>query len=230
MIITFAIAVIPTIVLCYFVYKKDILEKEPIDLLIKLFSLGIASTIPAAFLEEIAMIFIDANDTSYINIFIMSFFCIALIEEGYKALFTYLLAWKNKNFNHIYDGIVYSVFTSLGFATLENVLYVLSYGTGVGLLRAVVSVPGHAFFGVAMGYYMGFAKYNEKKNERAKLTKNLALSIIMPIIFHGLFDFLLLTGNSVMILVFFVFVLILYIVSYLKIKKLSKVMSLIENQ
>lgn len=230
MIITIAIAVIPTIVLCYFVYKKDILEKEPIDLLIKLFSLGIASTIPAAFLEEIAMIFIDTNDTSYINIFIMSFFCIALIEEGYKALFTYLLSWKDKNFNHIYDGIVYSVFTSLGFATLENILYVLSYGTGVGLLRAIVSVPGHAFFGVAMGYYMGFAKYNEKKNERAQLTKNLALSIIMPIIFHGLFDFLLLIGNSVMILVFFVFVLILYILSYLKIKKLSKVMSLIEDQ
>lgn len=229
MLITLAIAIIPTIVLCYFVYKKDVLEKEPAKLLVTLFLFGVGSTVPAAFLEQFLLMFVNTKSPNYLDIFITSFLCIALVEEGYKFLFTYIITWKNRNFNQLYDGIVYAVFMSLGFATLENIMYVFQYGTNVGILRALVSVPGHAFFGVTMGYYLGFAKYYKKNNDKPKFKKNIFLGILMPVIFHGLFDFLLLTGNEIMVLVFFVFVLVLYIVSYLKIKKLSKVMSLIDN-
>lgn len=226
---TLAIAILPAVLLCLFVYKKDVLEKEPMNLLLTLFFLGVSSTIPAALVESIFSIFFDTESPEIINVLITSFFGIALIEEGYKALFTYSIGWKNKEFNHIYDGIVYSVFTSLGFATLENVLYVFSYGTSVGILRAIVSVPGHAFFGVAMGYYMGLAKSSEKANDHSNKSKYIALSIVVPVIFHGIFDFLLLINNEMLVTVFFVFVAVLYIVSYLKIRKLSKVPNLMTN-
>ena len=228
--LTLAIAILPAFFLCLFVYNKDVLEKEPTKLLMILFALGVASTIPASFMESIFSIFVNTESTNITNILITSFLGIALIEEGYKALFTYSMTWKNKEFNHIYDGIVYAVFTSLGFATLENILYVFSFGTGVGIMRAFVSVPGHAFFGVAMGYYMGIAKSFEKKNDKKNKNKYLALSIIVPVLFHGLFDFLLLIDNEILVAVFFGFVLILYIVSYLKIRKLSKVPNLMNNQ
>lgn len=228
MILTLILAVLPTIILGYFVYRKDILEKEPIELLVVLFFSGVLSTIPAAILENIIMNIIPQTRNNTLNAFILAFFCIALIEEGYKALFVYKITFKNKNFNHIYDGIVYSVFTSLGFATLENLLYVLKYGTGTGILRALVSVPAHAFFGVFMGYYMGIAKYNSIANNQTKFKKNILLSISLPIIFHGIFDFLLLTENEIMLIIFFVFVIILYILAYKQIKKHSKVMTMLQ--
>ena len=147
MILTFAIAVIPSIILGFFVYKKDILEKEPIGLILKLFLLGAFSILPAATLENIIMNLIPATSNDILNYLILSFICIALVEEGLKALFAYKTAWRNKNFNHIYDGIVYCVFTSLGFATLENILYVFEYGniTGMIVMTGCLAVYGGCY-------------------------------------------------------------------------------------
>lgn len=225
---TILIAVLPTVILSYFVYKKDIIEKEPIDLLVKLFVIGVLSTIPAAFLEGLFLKILPTSSNTMLNAFIISFICISLVEEGYKGLFAYAVAFKNKNFNHIYDGIVYTVFISLGFATLENILYVVEYGTSTAILRALTSVPAHAFFGVSMGYYMGIAKYNDKIGNKKKSKKNKVISILLPILFHGLFDFLLLTENEFMLIVFFLFVIILYALAYIQIKKHSRIMTMME--
>lgn len=224
---TFLIAIIPSIILGLFIYEKDILEKEPLHLLIKLFLFGVVITIPASFIENIVEYLL--NDITNINLktFLVSFIEIALVEEGFKFLITYESTWNNRNFNHIYDGIVYSVFTSLGFATLENILYVYAYGNSVGILRALVSVPGHVFFGVAMGYYLGFSKFYEKNNFKEKEKKYKSLSFFVPIVLHGTFDFLLLTNNELMIIIFIIFVLFLYVVSYKKVKRLSDVKDLI---
>ncbi len=225
---TILIAVLPTVILSYFVYKKDIIEKEPIDLLVKLFVIGVLSTIPAAFLEGLLLKILPTSSNTMLNAFIISVICISLVEEGYKGLFAYAVAFKNKNFNHIYDGIVYTVFISLGFATLENILYVVEYGTSTAILRALTSVPAHAFFGVSMGYYMGIAKYNDKIGNKKKSKKNKVISILLPILFHGLFDFLLLTENEFMLIVFFLFVIILYALAYIQIKKHSRIMTMME--
>lgn len=223
------LAILPTIVLGYFIYKKDIIEKEPINLLAKLFFIGVLLTIPAAFLENFLIGIIDLNIKNIVlKAFVLSFFCIALIEEGYKYLFSYLIGYKNRNFNHIYDSIVYCVFLSLGFATLENILYVLEYGKSTAILRAVTSVPAHVFYGISMGYYMGIAKYYEKKFNKFNELKNKMLSFISPIIIHGIFDFLLLTENEIMITIFFIFVFFMYIIAYFQIKKHSKVMTMLE--
>ncbi len=229
MILTILLAILPTVILGYLIYKKDIIEKEPISLLAKLFFVGVILTVPAAFLERflISVIEMHIEDTLLIA-FMLAFFCIALIEEGYKFLFSYLIGYKNKNFNHIYDGIVYCVFLSLGFATLENILYVVEYGKSTAIIRAVTSVPAHVFYGVSMGYYMGIAKYFEIKLNRYKTLKNKIFSLLFPIIIHGIFDFLLLTENEIMITIFFIFVLLMYIIAYLQIKKHSKVMTMLE--
>ena len=219
---TFFIAIIPTILLGYFIYKKDILEKEPIGLLMLLFISGVISTLPAAAIEQLIMPFIEQISDYTAYIFTLSFIGVALVEELCKALLTYEICWKNKNFNYVYDAIVYCVFTSLGFATLENVLYVTAFGMQAAVLRAIVSVPAHAFFGVSMGYYMGIAKYHQKANENKKKYINIVLSLIIPVTLHGIFDFLLLTNSETMVIIFFVFVLFMYIISYLKVKKHSK--------
>lgn len=222
MILTFIIAIIPTIVLGYFIYKKDILEKEPIGLLSLLFISGVILTLPASSIEQLLLPFIEKiTDPTMYNL-VLSFVGISLVEEGCKALLTYEICWKNKNFNHIYDAIVYSVFTSLGFATLENILYVMIFGIDAALLRAVVSVPAHAFFGVSMGYYMGNAKSAQHRYKNNQKNKNIILSILVPILMHGIFDFLLLTNSESMVIIFFIFVFFMYVISYLKVKKHSE--------
>jgi len=222
MFFTFFIAIIPTVLLGYFIYKKDILEKEPIGLLMLLFISGVISTLPAAAIEQLILPFIEQISDFTTYILTLSFVGVALVEEMCKALLTYEICWKNKNFNYVYDAIVYCVFTSLGFATLENILYVTVFGMQAAILRAIVSVPAHAFFGVSMGYYMGIAKYHQKTNENKKKYKNLILSVLVPVVLHGIFDFLLLTNNETMVIIFFVFVLFMYVISYLKIKKHSE--------
>ena len=227
MILTFIIAIIPTVVLGYFIYKKDILEKEPIGLLSLLFIFGVILTIPASSMEQLILPFIEKITNPVVYNLVLSFVGISLIEEGCKALVTYEMCWKNKNFNHIYDAIVYSVFTSLGFATLENILYVMIFGIDAALLRAIVSVPAHAFFGVSMGYYMGNAKRAQIKNNKSEKNKNIILSILAPIVMHGIFDFLLLTNSESMVIIFFIFVFFMYVISYLKVKKHSENFSML---
>jgi RsiW-degrading membrane proteinase PrsW (M82 family) len=65
------------------------------------------------------------------------------------------------------DGVVYGAVASLGFATLENILYVTPNGFAVAAARAFTAVPGHALLGVIMGYYVGRAKFHSNEQQRA---------------------------------------------------------------
>uniref|UniRef100_A0A7V1EHM3 PrsW family intramembrane metalloprotease n=1 Tax=candidate division WOR-3 bacterium TaxID=2052148 RepID=A0A7V1EHM3_UNCW3 len=104
--------------------------------------------------------------------------------------------YKNIEFDEVMDGIVYCVASSLGFATIENIFYVFEYGVGTGILRAFLSVPGHALFGALMGYYIGRAKF-DKPNEKRLIT----LGLLFAILTHGIFDFLLFTKTFLGLLV-----------------------------
>ncbi len=235
------IAIIPSILLCFYIYKMDIIEKEPMTLLLRLFFFGLIVTVPVAYLESLVIKSTGLREDGLLNCFILSFFVIALIEEGYKYIILHFGTWNNKNFNHIYDAIVYAVFISLGFATLENILYVakptlngLMYyvepsvdairnGTHTALLRALVSVPAHGFYAVACGYYFGLSKLNYAIGSKNKARKYKAISILLPIALHGFFDFLLLIGNEIFSWTFYCFITILYIASYFSIKRISAV-------
>lgn len=215
-------AVIPSILLCLYVYEKDVVEKEPIMMLIRLFFLGILVTVPTYFTERFVMAAFKIEETNYLNCFIIAFCIVALIEETFKYIIFYFGSWRNKNFDHKYDAIVYAVFVSLGFATLENILYVLNNDTSVALLRAIISVPAHAFYGVASGFFLGLAKKASLTNNKNVEIKYKALGLLIPIILHGIFDFLLLTENETLLGVFYSFVALLYFLSFISVQKVSK--------
>ena len=158
--ILIAAAVIPAVFLLVHVYRADKLEKEPAPLLISLVLYGIAATFIALLLERfggwLLGRYFPENSTPY-NV-LMYFGVVAFSEEGAKYFLLKRRTWNSAAFNCQFDGVVYAVFVSLGFALWENISYVLMYGLSTALVRAVTAVPGHACFGVFMGVWYGLAK------------------------------------------------------------------------
>jgi RsiW-degrading membrane proteinase PrsW (M82 family) len=223
------LSVLPSVLILLYIYRRDKYEQEPLGLLLKAFGLGTLSAICVLVLFEIAGFFIPITPNTgnhFLDAFLEAFFIAAIPEECLKFLMLYLLIWKNRNFDERFDGIIYSVFVSLGFATLENIIYVLQSGVGVAIMRALTAVPAHALFGVAMGFYFSYAKFLPERQN-----KYLALCVVLPVVLHGIYDFILmwqakLLENNVEVailltLVFVAFVVFLWIQGFKKIKKLS---------
>ena len=206
------LAVIPAAALMIFIYLTDSNEREPIGLLLGVFGLGILSAIPAVILEAIAKVIIDAifgGLNEFIYHFITALFGVALIEEFVKFMAAFLPTWRNKNFNYKFDGIVYCLFGSMGFAAIENVLYLFTENTNVvslGVQRGLLAIPAHAMCAVFMGYYYGNAKYLKSYGDRSGCRKNMIIGFIIAISLHGFYDFCLFTGNPIMYGIFLVFV------------------------
>lgn len=219
---TIYLAIIPSILLCLYVYNMDVIEKEPLHLLFILFFVGVLTTVPARLIEQLLLSLTTYDYSNIYDSLFISFVVIALVEEGYKFLVFLVSLWNNKEFDYKFDAIVYCVFISLGFATLENILYVQSSGLNVAIWRGIISVPAHAFYAIASGFLLGLAKENSLKGKRKKTFLLILLSYIIPVLMHGTFDFLLLTENNVLFGVFFSFIAFLYIVSYSLIKKTYK--------
>ena len=202
-----AIAPVATIIL--WIYLKDKYDKEPIRVLSKFFILGILVSTLAIYAEEIL---IKTNIfTGKINIFYMSFIVAGVVEEGLKELVLIPNLLKEKSFNERLDGIIYSVFLSLGFATIENIIYILfedqTSAFEVGVIRSIISVPAHMMFAVIMGYYISKYRFTSSK---AKKRKYLTLSIVLPILLHGVFDFILMIQYRWSIIVFIVYIVYLW--------------------
>lgn len=210
------LAIIPSIIIGILIYKADKVEKEPKKEIIKAFLLGCLSIILTLIVSLILKINeIELNYNSISQILIYSFIDIALIEEFSKWLISILFLRKNKNYNYIFDSIVYTVFIALGFATIENILYAVDNDIAVILIRAITTVPAHVFFAVSLGYYI--SKYKEKP----KFT-TLLLSLIVPTLLHGFYDFCLLSENTILYLIYLLFVICLYIFSIKRIKILME--------
>lgn len=218
------LAILPSVIIGYLIYSSDKREKEPLIELIKALFFGVLSAVLAiSFGYILGTNKIEATELSTLEgAFLYAFFGVALVEELCKWGCTAILLRKNKNYNYLFDGIVYSVFVSLGFATIENIIYTLAGGISTALIRGVLTVPAHAFFGVFMGYYISFAKFERIKENKRKSYFFLGLSILIPITLHGLFDFLLLAQSPVLLLGFLVFVISLYIVSIRQIRLLAR--------
>lgn len=227
------LALIPVIIIGVVIYKNDKVEKESTKILIKVFCGGILAAIITLLLSgvlEIVFPFFAVDNES--NLTLLSaipyyFIGVALVEEFSKWLFVYLFCWKYKGFDYLYDGIVYCVFASLGFAAIENILYVFVDGIGAGIMRGLFAVPGHAFFAVYMGYYLGMSKVFYIRNERKKSTIYFLLSIIIPTIIHGLYDYLLSISSFINPLLsfamFIVFMVLLYIFAIKRVRKVSNI-------
>lgn len=186
-------ALLPVFIVLWYVYRKDKMEREPLSMIFKVLFMGAIFAIPCAAAEEFAISMLDnlTFQTTISYSLAENVFGIAFVEELAKWLVLMIFVWNNKNFNYRYDGVVYAVTSSLGFAALENVLYIINYGTGISVGRAIFSIPGHASFGVFMGAYLAMAK-NARVNGNYFLRHFfLLLSIAVPTVIHGCYDFLL---------------------------------------
>lgn len=187
-----ALAIAPGIAICIFIYLKDKYNKEPLGLLVASFFLGMLSTIPAIIFQlsnDISLEKLQGQKISVVAHF--AFLVVALSEEASKFVMVRFFAYKRKAFDEPYDGIIYSVMVGMGFATLENIGYVYQHGFATGVLRMFLSVPAHATFAILMGYHLGLAKFDTANKNRHYL-----LALLLPILFHGAFDFFLFIGNS----------------------------------
>ncbi len=181
------LAIAPAMIIILYIYFKDKFEKEPILFLFKNFLMGATvSIIITLILSVIAnQIFPLTDATSIFQQFIKAFVVVGLVEEFSKYIIVKYYAQRNAEFNEPFDGIVYAVMVSMGFAALENVLYVFQHGVATGVLRAFTAVPAHATFGILMGYFMGLAKFSKNK-QLLNLT-----GLLVATFFHGAYDFFL---------------------------------------
>jgi len=217
--IMLAAAVAPAAWLMRKVYLLDAIEKEPRNLLLRLLLLGMLSTVPAIILEGIMGYLLKALDgTGIIYAFAQSFLGVAVIEEGCKYFFLRRGAWNRPEFNYRFDGVVYAVFVSLGFALLENISYVFTFGLQVALSRALMAVPMHAVCGVYMGIWFGEAKNRFYHGEEAAMKACLSKSLWLPVLLHGIYDGCLIYGSQVSTTFFIVFVIVLFLVTLRRVK------------
>ncbi|ATL47924.1 PrsW family intramembrane metalloprotease [Chitinophaga caeni] len=216
MILLLALAIAPGIAISIFIYFLDKYDKEPLSLLVKSFLLGCLCTVFPLLLQLLAVnngIKLDPSNTW--QTFSYSFIIIGFSEEFAKFGILLIYPFRKKAFNEPYDGIVYSVMIGMGFATAENVAYVLEFGARTAVVRMFLSIPAHACFAIIMGYFIGLAKFVNK--EKSLL---LAQGIIWPVLLHGGFDFFLLLDKGAYLLIGSLF--ILFVATRLSIKAVRR--------
>jgi protease PrsW len=209
------VSLAPVVIIAFYVYNRDKYEKEPFPILIKALFTGVLIVLPVVVVERLLMVFYREGEGmgyALYNAFVVA----GLTEEGMKFLAFYLIFWKNKNFNEKFDGIVYAVFIALGFAAIENILYVFRGGYGVGLIRAVTAIPAHALFGIVMGYYFGLARFSTSHR-----TFCLSLAFLLPFVFHGVYDFILMSNSKILLTLFIPVFFYFGVSGFKKIERLS---------
>lgn len=180
----FGIALAPGVAIGLYIYLKDKHEREPLSLLLLSFFYGIFSAFITMTISWSLNVLIMLEEKNVIQKFFTAFFKVALVEEFSKFLLVRFVLYPNKNFNEPFDGIVYAVMVSMGFATLENFFYVFQYGFTTGILRMFTAVPAHATFAIMMGYYLGKAKFTHSRSFYYSVVALLAATI-----FHGAYDY-----------------------------------------
>jgi len=190
------VSLAPVLIIALYVYSRDKYEKEPLAILLRALMAGVAIVLPVVLVER--FLSSAASETEGLAYVAYTAFIVAgLTEEAFKYIVFLLFFWNNRNFNEKFDGIVYAVYIALGFAAIENLLYVFTGGVGVGMIRAITAVPAHALFGIVMGFYLSKARFSE--NYRSLF---LFLAFFMPFVFHGIYDFLLMSQSPVMLVIF----------------------------
>ena len=218
----FMIAVLPGAALLFYIYKMDPIEKEPTKLLVMLAVFGVLSTIPAVILELCAGYLLSGlPQTSLLYYLLQYFLGVALVEELCKFVFLYARTWRDSAFDYLFDGIVYAVFVSLGFAIAENISYVFEYGFATGIVRAVTAVPGHAIFAQA--------KKAEVEGNSGKKASNLLLALVVPVLLHGAYDFLVSVNWDIAFLLFLVLLVAMAIAAFRLVKREATAATRISN-
>jgi RsiW-degrading membrane proteinase PrsW (M82 family) len=216
-------AVLPAAFLMRYIYFEDTIEKEPRELLVRLVLLGVAAALVSIFLESLGKNLLSSllDESSPVYTVLFAFLVVSAVEEGTKFYFLRRRTWNDPNFNYRFDGIVYAVFVSLGFAAFENISYVMGYGLTVAVPRAVLAIPGHMGFAVFMGLFFGRAKLYENKGDMGKRNLNLWAGYLSAVVLHGIYDTCVMLGNVMCAVLFVVYVVAMYIIVIRLVKKES---------
>ena len=217
-------AVLPAVFLMRYIYRKDTAEKEPPSLLLSLVFMGVLAALAAMVLERIGEGILNRTVSQYSRwyVILLAFLVVGAAEEGCKLFFLKRRSWWDPNFNYRFDGVVYAVFVSLGFAAFENVLYVFRYGLSVVLPRALLAIPGHMGFAVFMGCFYGRAKLCEGYGDEAGKQGNLFLGWLSATVLHGIYDSCAMIGSGAATVAFLVFVVLMYLVVLRRIDRESR--------
>ena len=222
--ILIAAAVIPAIFLLVQINKADKLDREPVGLLVSLVIQGIISTALAVLTERLGTAILDSlwPENALVYRVLMYFAVVGLSEEGFKYLLLKRRTWYSPDFNCQFDGVVYAVCVALGFALWENIGYVVMYGFGTALVRAITAVPGHACFGVFMGIWYGAARRyaNEGDFIGERVCRRRALWL--PVLIHGMYDFLASLDFDYSGLIFIVFIIVVFLAASRRVKIVSR--------
>ncbi|WP_407268718.1 glutamic-type intramembrane protease PrsW [Radiobacillus sp. PE A8.2] len=202
----------PTLALMTFFYLKERFDSEPISTVLRTFCYGALLVFPIMFIQ-----YAFAEEGIGQSPFINSFLIIGLLEEFFKWFILVYTIYKYTTFKSLYDGILYGVSISLGFATIENLLYLLSNGIEYAFGRAIFPVSSHALFGVIMGYYLGKAKVQKKYR-----TLYIAMALFIPIGLHGTYDYILEIIPTHWIYVLVPFMIFLWVLGLRKVKIASQ--------
>ena len=217
-------AVIPAVYLLIKVYRMDRLEKEDSRFLWNLVKAGIFSSLIALTLERIFVSLLNSsmNSNSFGYRILLYFVVVGLSEEGAKYFMLKKTSWNSREFNCLYDGLVYAVFVSLGFALWENISYVLHFGLANAFVRAFTAIPGHASFGVFMGVFYSAARLyaNAGYTDESKMFE--ACAVVIPMLIHGLYDYIATTQTTEGSWTFLAFIAILFFASNKVIKSASQ--------
>lgn len=248
-------AIIPAVILAAYVFFHDKVEKEPAGLLALLFVAGGAAYIPAYFAKKGTTGLIDSLFSEYVTYdfqgtatysseavkyahgVLVVFIGVALVEELLKWLVMFLVTRRNKNFNCLFDGVVYGTFVSLGFAMVENVVFAWQGGWDMLLFRTLITLPGHLYFGILMGYcYTMWMVYRsaalaEKEYEKRGLIKIVkpyktggwfAAMIILPVVYHGVYGLAEFFRSNTSDVIFYVINAVCFVICIVGISKISR--------
>lgn len=209
------VSLAPVAIIAFYVWFRDKYEREPVRMVLLAMLAGALIVFPVMVAENLISLIgqplYGIGEAAW-NAFVVAGFT----EELFKYVTLYLLIWKSPEFNDKYDGIVYAVFISLGFAGVENVMYVIESGIHTGIMRAFTAVPAHAIFGITMGFYFGMARFYPKRQKEFK-----SKALWIPILLHGIYDFILMTEIDWLWGVFIGFVIYLYFIGHKRMKTLS---------
>ncbi len=219
------IAILPILLLGLYIYHKD-KNKEPKRVLVKMFIGGILSaviTMIISFLIKYTFPEIKFGSQNYDSwgLLVYAFLMISMVEEFSKWIIVYFLSYHEKEFDELYDMIVYSAFVALGFAAFENIIYVFDYGVTAGILRIFLAVPAHTAMAIFMGYFLSLSKLEYLKGNHKSHVKYMFLSIVVPILLHGFYDYTVFNLDQNVLVIFIIYLLITYIFAHNRILKLA---------
>lgn len=208
LLILISVAIAPSLALFSYFYLRRDIESEPTRLLFNAFMYGAFITFPILFVQYIVQ-----EETALSAASIWSGPFSGILEEFFKWLILLIGIFKQTRFSDPYDGILYGASVSLGFATIENLLFLINFGIQDAFLRALLPVSSHALFGVVMGYYMGKAQFTVIKQKT-----QLLIALVAPLILHISYNLILFTHQDQM-LIWSVFMLFMWLFALSRVKQ-----------